>query len=509
MIKKNAFKKIVLIILDGFGLAPASSQNPVSIAKMPFLNSLVATYKSFSVVASGLVVGLPWGKPGNSEVGHSAIGTGRVIIQDWARINADIKSGEFFKNKALLDAVAHVKKHKSQLHIIGCTSPGGIHAHEDHAIALLEFAAREKLEHVYLHMITDGEDAGPTESLATLQRLHPALKKANARIATVIGRKYGMDRVLNLDLTRKAYDAMVKGVGTEIFEPSFYLSDMHQKNIFDDQIPPAVVKDTPRISSGDAVIFFNYRNDRAKQLVSLFTNHFVVTMTRYANDLPVHAVAYESPDIHHTLGKEISRRDLKQFRVAEKEKEAHINNFFNGGRIDPYDGTEQVIVSSRQLHGKEYLEHPEMSAKKITEELVSRISKEFTLYIANFANADMMAHTGDIHATVEGLKIIDHCIKEIADAVFEQADTAFVITCDHGNAEELIDPATGGPDTQHSSNNVLAVFCGKGLEVENDSSLDTLANETPAGSLVDMAPTILNLLSYEKPAEMTGVSLIP
>lgn len=522
-----SFKKIVLIIIDGFGLAQAGETNPVTLAKMPFLNSLIAQYPSFNIVASGLVVGLPWGKPGNSEVGHSAIGTGRIVIQDWARINADIKSGAFYQNPAFLAAAEHVKKHNSRLHMVGCASPGGIHAHEDHAIGLLEFAAREGLIGTTLHMITDGEDAGSTESLATLQRLHKPLHDAGARVATVIGRTYGMDRVLNWQLTQQAWDAMVNGRGTAIFDPSTYLNDMHQKNIFDDLIPPAVVVDEKKpvgtIGDNDAVIFFNYRNDRAKQLVVPFVteqfegfdrtkmprNLYIVTMIKYSNEIPVQAVAYEAPDIHHTMGKEISRRGLKQFRVAEKEKESHVNNFFNGGRIDPYEGTEQIIVSSRQLQGKEYLKHPEMSAKKITEELLSRLEKDIVLYVVNFANADMMAHTGDINATVAGLTVIDKCLQKIGDVVLKFSDAALVITSDHGNSEELIDPATGGPDTQHSANNVMAVFAGRGLDGGNqDKGLDSLVSEPFAGSLIDIAPTILHLLSFEKPDNMTGTSLL-
>ena len=500
---KHSFKKVFLIVLDGFGLALASDKNPVSLAGMSFLNSLITKFPAMSVVASGLVVGLPWGKPGNSEVGHSAIGTGRVIIQDWARINSDIKSGEFFKNKALFAAAQHAKENSTALHIIGCTSPGGIHAHEDHAIALLEFAARENLPHVYLHMITDGEDAGPVESLATLQRLKPA----HAQIASVMGRMYGMDRVANWELTRAAFDTMTGKGEVHPDTVEAYLSEMHAQNIFDDQIPPARFQDVA-IKDNDAVVFFNYRNDRMKQLVSLFTKQFVVTMTRYANDLPVAAVAYEPADIHHTLGKEIDRRGLKQFRVAEAEKAAHINNFFNGGRIDPYDGTEQIIVSSRQLKGTEYLAHPEMSAREITKELLARIEKDFAFYLVNFANADMMAHTGNIDATVAGLNVIDECLQTIATAVLASPDHALVITCDHGNCEELVDPATGGPDTQHSAVNVIAVFAGEGLEQATSKNLDTLASEEPAGSLVDIAPSILHLLSFEKPPEMSGSTLL-
>lgn len=507
---KYAFKKVFLIILDGFGLAAPSDQNPVSRVGMLFLNSLIAQYQSYAVVASGLVVGLPWGKPGNSEVGHSAIGTGRVIIQDWARINADIKSGALYQNPSLLQAIKHCQKNKTALHLIGCTSPGGIHAHEDHLIALLELAARNNIPNVMVHMITDGEDAGPTESLATLERLREPLQKASATIATVIGRIYGMDRVFNWELTKQAWKAIVQRDGVIIADVAAYLRTAHEQKIFDDQIIPAVVQGIAPMGDQDAVIFFNYRNDRVKQIVSLFKTQFVVTMTRYSNDLPVAAVAYEPPEIHHTLGKEISRRGLRQFRIAEQEKAAHINNFFNGGRIDPYEGTEQIIVASRQLKGAEYLKHPAMSAKSITAELLVRIKKDFTLYIANFANPDMMAHTGNMDATVAGLKVVDDALKEIADAVLRNPDHALVITCDHGNCEEVIDPATGGPETQHSANNVIAVFAGKGLEAPRgvEKSLDILAGEQPAGSLVDIAPSVLNLLSYEKPAEMSGSILI-
>ena len=523
---KHVFKKIFLVILDGFGLAPSGKSNPISLAKMPFLNSLLSKYPSFNIMASGLVVGLPWGKPGNSEVGHSAIGAGRVIVQDWARINEDIQKGAFFENPAFISASEHVKKYNSQLHIIGCTSPGGIHAHEDHAIALLEFSARQRLPHVFLHMITDGEDTGPVESLATLQRLKNPMEKANVLIATVMGRVYGMDRVLNWELTKQTWEAIVEGNGKSIANVAEYLAQLHNKKIFDDQIPPANVKDTAVINDSDAVIFFNYRNDRIKQLVMSFIapdfkaferkkipkNLFIATMTKYTSSyghaLPVNAVAYEAPEIHHTLGKEISRRLLKQFRAAEKEKEAHITSFFDGGRIDPYDGAELVIVSSRPMRGREYAEHPEMSTKKITEELLSRADDDFTFYLINLANSDMMAHSGDIYATIEGLKVIDSALKEIANKVLSDPNSALAITCDHGNAEELIDPATGGPDTRHSTNNVFAVFAGDGLEHPNDNSLEKLTGEDSSGSLIDIAPTILHLLEFEKPKEMTGISLI-
>ena len=505
-----SFKKVFLIILDGFGLAAPGDQNPVTRAGMSFLNSLTARYQAYSVVASGLVMGLPWGKPGNSEVGHSAIGTGRVIIQDWARINADIKSGVFYHNPSFIRAIEHCRKEQTTLHLIGCTSQGGIHAHEDHLIALLELAARNNTSRVMVHMITDGEDAGPIESLATLERLRDPLAKASATIATVMGRSYGMDRVFNWKLTTQAWEAIVQRKGVVIGDVATYIRTSHEQKIFDDQIVPAVVQSCGPMGADDAVIFFNYRNDRVKQLVSLFKTQFVVTMTRYANDLPVAAVAYEPPEIHHTLGKEISRRGLRQFRIAEQEKAAHINNFFNGGRIDPYEDTEQIIVASRQLKGNEYITHPAMSAKSITTELLVRVEKNFTFYLVNLANPDMMAHTGDMDATIAGLTVVDHALKEIADVVLKNPEYALVITADHGNCEEIIDPATGGPETQHSSNNVIAVFAGKGLEVPSgvEKNLDILAGEQPVGSLIDMAPSLLNMLSYEQPEEMSGSTLV-
>lgn len=523
----HPFKKVFLIILDGLGLAQTDAGNAVAQANMPFVNTLLRQYQAFNIVASGLVVGLPWGKPGNSEVGHSAIGTGRIVIQDWARINAEIQNGDFFKNQAFLDAINHCKKNKSKLHIVGCASPGGIHAHEDHLIALMVLAEREQFHSVYIHMITDGEDSGNKESLETLGRLSRVLKDSGAKIATVIGRVYGMDRVFNWELTQKTWKAMVDGVGEQIDDVSSYLALSHSNDIFDDQIIPAVVlengKPIATVDDHDAIICFNYRNDRAKQLIMPFVTSdfngfarekipqdlFVVSMTRYSNDLGVNAIAYEAADIHHTLGKEISRRNLRQFRVAEKEKEAHVTNFFNGGRIDPYEGTEQVIVSSLQLRASSYPKHPEMSANQITAELIARKDQDFTLYLANYANSDMMAHTGNLEATIKGLQCIDESLQKVVTAALQDPETAVVLTCDHGNSEEMIDPSSGGADTQHSANNVFAIFAGDGLTTDiPDRTLETLANEPSGGSLIDIAPTVLHLLNFEKPVEMTGTELV-
>ncbi|OGN29849.1 MAG: phosphoglycerate mutase (2,3-diphosphoglycerate-independent) [Candidatus Yanofskybacteria bacterium RIFCSPLOWO2_01_FULL_49_25] len=525
---KHPYKKVLLIILDGFGLAPAGPSNAILKAGMTYLNSLIDRYTAYSLIASGLIVGLPWGKFGNSEVGHSAIGTGRILVQDWARINTDIKQGVFLENPALIQALDHCKKNNSALHIVGCFSPGGIHSHEDHLFAILNFAAKNLFSNVFLHLITDGEDAAPTESLASLERLEPLLKKSGARIASVIGRSYGMDRVFNWDLTEQAWKVMVKGEGPTTENVREYLQASHAKKQFDDEIIPAVVteKGTPikTIASNDAVIFFNFRNDRMKQLVASFTlgdeftgftrkdrpeNLFIVTMTRYSVNLSVQAIAYDIPAIANTLSDLVSQAGMKQVRIAEKEKEAHVTNFFNGGRLEPNQGETRMIMTSKQIKGNQIVDYPAMSAADIVKTVIEQLEGDASLYVINFANADMTAHTGKIDATIKGLQVIDESLKQIIEKVRTHDDYVAVITCDHGNSEELLDPLTGGPDTQHSTNNVPVIFIAKEFETASPgNNLEALADEKPMGSLIDIAPSVLVLLGLPKPKDMTGSSLI-
>jgi 2,3-bisphosphoglycerate-independent phosphoglycerate mutase len=522
------YAKVMLIVLDGFGLAGAEPGNAILKAGMPYLDSLIASYPSFSIAASGLVVGLPWGQPGNSEVGHSAIGTGRIVIQDLAHINSEIRMGDFFKNPAILQAIKHVKAYESALHLMGCTSPGGIHSHIDHLIAILDLAHRYGLKRVFAHFIADGQDMPPKDAINVLHALDPFLKRAGARIASVQGRSYAMDRVLNWKLTERVWHAVVLGDASGIADPAQYIEESYAKGLNDYSLEPVTVvedgKPVGAVQDNDAFLFFDFRNDRVRQLATPFIyaetfkefdpvrrpkNLQVVTMTKYAEEFTVPA-AYPVPDLPKTLGEIVSDAGFHQWRIAEKEKEAHVTNFFNGGRIRAFEREGRVIVSSRPMRGHEYVEHPEMSAQKIVDTVLEKASDDARLYVINFANPDMIAHTGNLEASVRAIKVTDDCLKQLIEPLRARPDTAIIVTADHGNAEELLDPLTGGEDTQHSTRNVPAVFvvpelAGKG---EAGKNLETLAEDAPIGTLVDIAPSALYLLGLDKPQEMTGSRLI-
>ena len=520
--------KLFLIILDGFGLSGREPGNAILEAGTPYIDSLIGNYPSFSVAAAGLVVGLPWGQPGNSEVGHSAIGTGRIVIQDLAHINGEIRSGSFFKNPAILEACEHVKKNNSALHLVGCTSPGGIHSHVDHLIALLELAQRQKIEHVFVHFIADGQDMPPRDGINVMATLRPYLEKASAHIASVTGRSYAMDRVNNWPLTEKVWHAIVLGDAPAIPDAEGYIRDCYARKENDYSIAPATVVEDGKavgpVQENDAVIFYDFRNDRVRQLASPFIigaefdsfqrirppkNVRVVTMTKYAENFDV-PVAYPAPDLPRTLGQVIADVGMTQWRIAEKEKEAHVTNFFNGGRILPFNGERRDIVLSRMMKGKEYLEHPEMSARAIVSAVKDKLSDDARLYVINFANPDMIGHTGDRAATVKAVRVVDECLKELVEPIRADTRNAVIITADHGNAEELIDPLTGEGDTQHSARNVPAIFISADLQGKGnaDMDLERLSYEAPIGTLVDIAPSALSMMGIEKPAEMTGSHLI-
>ncbi len=526
-----SFKKVFLIILDGFGLAPAGPGNAITIAGMDYFSGLLRDYPSYSIVSAGLVVGLPWGKYGNSEVGHSAIGAGRIIVQDWARINQDILTGQFFENPALKGALEHCIKNKSKLHLVGGVSPGGIHSYEDHAFALLRLAAKHHYNNVFVHMITDGQDTGPEEAVISLGKLNKVLRETGGKLASIIGRTYGMDRLLNWHLTERAWKTMVDGEGTPITDPEAYLRESYAKKVFDHEIEPAVVMDSSGTAMGpvatigdnDGIIFFNYRNDRIKQLVAPFVSPnftgfkrnkipaglYVTTMTRYADDLDVQ-VAYEPLKMENLLGDTVSKQGWQQYRIAEKEKEAHVTNFFNGGRISPFEGEERIIVSSKQMTGDDYLSHPEMSAGLIVSEILKRMDDDKRMFVVNFANADIIAHTGNIEAAVKAMRVLDDSLKKAVGTIIANPEYAVVITADHGNAEELIDPQTAAEDTQHSTHTIPLVFAAQQFKDQTGSgkTLESLVNENPMGTLLDVAPSVLYLLGVEKPKEMTGSTLI-
>jgi len=522
--QKSDIEKVILIVLDGFGLAAKSAGNPVTDENMPYLNSLIREYKSGSLVASGLVVGLEWGTYGNSEVGHGAMGTGRVVVQALARVNAEIRNKKFFKNEAFVKVLEHVKKNKennSKVHLIGCVSPGGIHSHEGHLIGLLDFFKKEKFSNVCVHMITDGEDSGPEEAIKSLKRINESLDGAGAKIATIGGRNFAMDRVKNWPLIKTAWDAMVHGKGEKYESAESYIKESYKKGVEDAAIVPAHLEDeNVKIEDGDGIIFFNFRNDRMRQLVAPFVfekfkdfergkvlkNLAVATMTNYHDSFPV-LVAYPPDKLENTLGEVISKKGLTQMRIAEGEKEAHVTNFFNGGKIGPYPKEDRLIVPSRTLMGNDYLKHPEMSAPKITEHVLKYIHEPYPLMVVNFANSDMIAHTGNIPAVEKALGIVDKSIEKIVKAT-DLSKTTIIITADHGNSEEMIDPATHKPDTQHSTSNVLVVFVSDVFKEASDKALGHLYRENPMGSLIDIAPTVLNILNLPVPKEMTGSKII-
>jgi 2,3-bisphosphoglycerate-independent phosphoglycerate mutase len=369
----------------------------------------------------------------------------------------------------------------------------------------------------------------PQDALNVLRTLTPFLKKSGARIASIQGRSYAMDRVLNWKVTERVWHAVVLGDAAPITDPAAYLEEAYMKKITDYALEPATVVDAAGVPIGmvqdsDACIFFDFRNDRVKQLATPFIfastfkefdpvrrprNLHVATMTRYAEEFTV-PTAYIAPELPNTLGEVVSRAGAKQWRIAEKEKEAHVTNFFNGGRIVPFKGEERIIVSSRMMRGEEYAQHPEMSARQIVDAVLEHADDDARLNVINFANPDMIGHTGDLNATVKAVHITDECLKRLVEPLRSRNDSALIITADHGNAEELVDPLTGGKDTQHSTRNVPAVFitpqlAGKGDPMRN---LESLAQEAPIGTLVDIAPSVLALLEIEKPPEMTGSRLV-
>jgi 2,3-bisphosphoglycerate-independent phosphoglycerate mutase len=521
------FNKVFLIILDGFGLAGREPGNAILEAGMPFMDSLIAQYPALPVAASGLVVGLPWGQPGNSEVGHSAIGTGRIVIQDLAHINGEIRSGDFYQNPALLEAVEHAKKHDSAIHFMGCTSPGGIHSHIDHLIGLLELAHRHRIAKIFVHFIADGQDMPPQDAVNVLHTLKPFLEKSGARIASVTGRSYAMDRVLNWALTERVWHAAALGDAPAIGEPEAYIKAAYEKGMTDYSIEPATVvaggAPIGPLQDNDAFVFFDFRNDRVKQLATPFImadfNSFdrvrtpknvkVVSMTKYAEEFTV-PVAYPAPVLPNTMGEVVAAKGWKQWRIAEKEKEAHVTSFFNGGRITAFPGEERAVASSRMMKGKEYIEHPEMSAQNIVDAVIEKAKDDAHAYIINFANPDMIAHVGNLEATKKAMSVTDDCIRQLVEALSKDPTNAIIITADHGNAEELLDPLTGGEDTQHSTRTVPAIFIVPELRGTGEvgNSLEQLAQQAPIGTLVDIAPTALYLLGVEKPQEMTGSRLV-
>ncbi|MPL95005.1 2,3-bisphosphoglycerate-independent phosphoglycerate mutase [bioreactor metagenome] len=504
-----AKKPVMLMILDGFGIAPKSDGNAVEAAKKPNFDRLIGKYPHTQLQASGLYVGLPDGQMGNSEVGHLNIGAGRIIYQELTRITKEISEGGFFKNDALTLAVNNAKEKNSALHLMGLLSDGGVHSHIDHVKGLLRLAKDAGLEKVYVHCFMDGRDVPPSSGKDFVVELENYMNEIGVgKIATVSGRYYAMDRDNRWERVELAYNAMVLGRGEIATSAVEAMEKSYHDNKTDEFVLPAVVDSNGMIKNGDSVIFFNFRPDRAREITRAINdkefagfkretlNLTFVTMTQYDKTLEGVNVAYRPESINNTLGEYVSSKGLNQLRIAETEKYAHVTFFFNGGVEKENPGEDRALIASPKV--ATYDLKPEMSAYEVTEELINRINEDnYDMIILNFANPDMVGHTGVMEAAVKAIEVVDECLGKISDKILEKEGTLF-ITADHGNAETMIDFSTGNPFTAHTTDPVPFIW------VANNTEGRTLQE----GKLADIAPTMLTVMGLDIPEEMSGKTLI-
>ena len=472
---------VTLVILDGFGCAPPGPGNAVDLAETPVFDRLWREFPHSTIDASGEAAGLPAGQMGNSEVGHLTIGSGRRLYQDLVRVNHAIADGSFFENEALRAAFERGRR----VHLLGLVSHGGVHSHIDHLQALLRFAP----EKTWIHAFTDGRDVSPTSAVRDLALL------PQDRIATVTGRYYAMDRDGRWERTQRAFDAIVNRVGTAAADPVAAVQASYDAGITDEFIEPIVVEGAPALEPGDTAIFFNFRPDRGRQLTRLMLdNGFdTTTMTRYASDLDT-AVAFAEQDVPWTLAETLADNGLKQLHVAETEKYAHVTYFFNGGREDVWPGEDRILVPSPR-DVPSYDHKPEMSAEEVADRLVEEIGNGYAFCVVNFANPDMVGHTGSIPAVIRACETADRCLGRVVERVGELGGVC-VVTADHGNAERMLEDDGVSPHTAHTTNPVPLVLT------------DPTAELRRGGELADLAPTVLDLLGIRQPHEMTGRSLV-
>jgi 2,3-bisphosphoglycerate-independent phosphoglycerate mutase len=507
-------KFVMLVILDGFGMTDKIEGNAIYAARKPNLDYYFKTYPNTTLKASGLAVGLPEGQMGNSEVGHLNIGAGRVVYQELTMISKDIEEGGFFKKKEFIDAIENVKKNGSKLHLFGLLSDGGVHSHITHLFALMKLAKEQGINEVYVHAFLDGRDVPPACAKIYLEKFEEkAVEMSIGKIATISGRYYAMDRDKRWDRTKKAYDAIVLGKGVYADSPIEAIDKAYAKDVTDEFVEPTVIlkngKPVATVNKNDSIIFFNFRPDRARQLTEALINDafnqferengyipvYFVSMTQYDETFKNIHVAYKPHILKNTLGEYLSKNGIKQLRIAETEKYAHVTFFFNGGVELPNKGEERVLIPSPKV--ATYDLKPEMSAYEVTDAVIPRIlSEQYGFILLNFANSDMVGHTGVFDAAVKAIETIDECIGRIVKAV-EKTGGTILITADHGNSEEMIDPVTKKPHTAHTTNPVPFIIIGEGdLDLRKD------------GKLADIAPTVLDIMGLAKPEEMTGESII-
>ncbi len=508
-------KPTVLMILDGYGLNPKKEGNAVAIAKTPVMDRLMAEYPYVEGQASGMAVGLPDGQMGNSEVGHLNMGAGRIVYQELTRITKEIEDGTFFENEELVKAMENVKKNNSALHLLGLLSDGGVHSHNTHIYGAIEMAKRFGIENVYIHAFLDGRDTPPASAADYMQQLVDKMAEIGVgEVATISGRYYAMDRDNNWDREEKAYVAMTKGEGVEETDPVQAIQNSYAKEVTDEfMLPTVIVKDgqpTATIKDGDSVVFCNFRPDRARQITRAFcADDFTgfdrekkldlvfVCFTEYDVTIPNKFIAFKKVEVKNTFGEFLAANNMKQARIAETEKYAHVTFFFNGGVEEPNEGEDRILVDSPK-YVPTYDKKPRMSAYTVCDEVCKAItSGEYDVIITNFANPDMVGHTGVLDAAVKAIEVIDECVGEIVEFI-KEVDGQLFICADHGNAEQLIDYETGKPFTAHTTNPVPFILV----------NADPAYKLREGGVLADIVPTLIELMGMKQPEEMTGKSLL-
>ncbi|MEN8928719.1 MAG: 2,3-bisphosphoglycerate-independent phosphoglycerate mutase [Flavobacteriales bacterium] len=503
-------KKAILVILDGWGHGAKDNTNAIHLAQTPFVGSLYTKYPNTELVTYGEEVGLPDGQMGNSEVGHLNIGAGRVVYQDFARINKAVKDNSISEEKELIDAFDYAKQNNKQVHFVGLVSEGGIHSHEKHLYKLCQMATENKVEKAFVHAFTDGRDTDPKSGLNSIKELAENIEGGTVKLASVVGRYYAMDRDKRWERIKLTYDMMVNGVGEKSTDLSKSIQDSYVNGLTDEFLKPMLKVDSEgnsitKIQEGDVVICFNFRTDRLRQLTEALSqsdNHeynmhkldlYYVTMTQYdANFKNVHVV-YKKDNLSMTMGEVISNAGLKQLRIAETEKYPHVTFFFSGGREETFEGEKRIVVNSPKV--ATYDLQPEMSAHEVTKKVVAEINNKSADFIClNFANTDMVGHTGIQEAIMKSIEATDVCLSKVVEAGIKN-DYSFVIIADHGNAELNINP-DGSPNTAHTINPVPCFV------------IDDAVSQIKEGKLGDIAPTLLHLMNIKQPKEMTGDSLV-
>ena len=500
--------------MDGFGYNPSDYGNAIRAAKTPRLDEIFNNNPMTYIGASGMDVGLPDGQMGNSEVGHTNIGAGRVVYQELTRITKSIQDGDFFTNDAFVKAVENCKKNNSALHLIGLLSDGGVHSHNTHLYALIELAKKNGLDKVYVHCLLDGRDVPPTSGVEYIEELENKMNEIGAgKIATVMGRFYAMDRDNMWDRVGMAYNAMVNREGIEAddaltaVKKSYETIDGDGKHLTDEFVMPTVVKGGAPIASGDSVIFFNFRPDRAREITRTFVDPdftgferkeffplYYVCMTQYDAEMPNVDIAFKPEALTNTMGEYLSKLNKTQLRIAETQKYAHVTFFFNGGEEKTYPGEDRILIDSPKISTFDL--KPEMSAYEVCDAACEQIlSGKYDVVILNYANCDMVGHTGIFDAAVKAVEAVDECVGRLTDAVMKM-DGVILITADHGNADKMYED-DGSPFTAHTTNPVPLAVVGKDCKLKQSG-----------GRLCDLSPTMLDIMGLDKPKEMTGVSLI-